>query len=77
MKKYNIGLDMIVEANINQKEFLHKFVEWIESNKWECCGETYLVDENGDRIKNIAGGQYFISGKGIILRTNYGTITDS
>jgi hypothetical protein len=50
MNQNGLGLNMVVETNLSVNEFNDKFIEWIESNNWVCCGSIYSIDEDGNKI---------------------------
>ena len=50
MEQCAIGINMVVETKLPVDEFNTKFIQWVESNGWVCCGSMCALDEDGNRI---------------------------
>ncbi|TCP30210.1 hypothetical protein EV207_10633 [Scopulibacillus darangshiensis] len=57
-KKKQLGVDIdgcvfAIDADINNDEFMDKFIEFIESNGWHFGGGINQIDSNGKKVNTV------------------------
>jgi hypothetical protein len=51
LKEHYISMEGIIETDLSHKEFLDKFIVWVENNGYRFCGSSREVDEEGNPLE--------------------------